>query len=181
MSAALRLEDFARPVLPPAPGFTAADLVAEYARGRADGEALAHDTDMITLTAALQSAADQAEVHESIRTQAISEVLGAVMPVLHAITHQLSADMEGRLTQTITAELERLCLAGIDPTCRIAANARLIQRLSERIETLDLRRVTLLPGPRTEITFDGGRIAIDPAEITDQIAALLAELSPPEE
>lgn len=181
MSAALRLEDFARPVLPPPPGFTAADLAAEYARGHVDGAAAGHDADMIALTTALQTAAEQVEAQETARAQAITEVLGAVMPVLHAITHQLAADMEGRLTQTISAELERLCLAGIDPTCRIAANARLIQRLSERIETLDLRRVTLLPGPRTEITFDGGRIAIDPAEITDQIAALLAELSPPEE
>ena len=46
------------------------------------------------------------------------------------------------------------------------------------VEQLGLNRVTLLPGTRTEITFDGGRIAIDPVEITDQIAALLAELSP---
>ena len=181
MSAALRLEDFARPVLPPAPGFSAADLATEYARGYADGEARAHDAEMAALVAALTQAAEQAEALESARAQAIGEVLAAVMPVLQAITRQLAADMEGRMTRTISSELERLCLAGIDPTCRIAANARLIQRLSERIDQLGLNRVTLLPGSRTEITFDGGRIAIDPVEITDQIAALLAELSPSEE
>ena len=131
--------------------------------------------------ASARGAAQQAELQKDARSQVIAEVLDAVTPVLQAISRQLAADMEGRVTRTITAELERLCLAGIDPTCRIAANARLIQRLSERIEQLGLNRVTLLPGTRTEITFDGGRIAIDPVEITDQIAALLAELSPSEE
>lgn len=181
MSAALRFEDFARPALPPAPGYSAADLAAEYARGCADGRAAAYDTETEALSTALASAADHAETMEGVRAQIIGEVLGAVTPVLQAITRQLATDMEGRMTRTITAELERLCLAGIDPTCRIAANARLIQRLSDRIEQLGLRRVTLLPGPRTEITFDGGRIAIDPAEITEQIGALLAELSPSED
>ena len=181
MSAALRLEDFARPAPAPVATFSAADLAEEYARGRTEGEAAARDAEMEAVTDALQQAAQQAELQKDARSQVIAEVLDAVTPVLQAISRQLAADMEGRVTRTITAELERLCLAGIDPTCRIAANARLIQRLSERIEQLGLNRVTLLPGTRTEITFDGGRIAIDPVEITDQIAALLAELSPSEE
>ncbi len=181
MTAALRLEDFARPVPQPAPGFSAADLAAEYARGHMAAETAARDSEMAALTAALTQATEQAGALESARAEIVAEVLGAVTPVLQAITRQLASDMEGRMTRTIAAELERLCLAGIDATCRISANAGLIQRLSDRIEELGLNRVTLLPGARTEITFDGGRIAIDPAEITDQIAALLAELSPPEE
>ena len=181
MSAALRLEDFAQPVLPPNPGFSAADLAAEYALGREDGMTAARDAEMEALTAALAQAAERVDALETARTQIIAEVLGAVMPVLQAVARQLAADTEDRMTRTISAELQRLCLAGVEPTCRIAANARLIQRLSERIEELGLNRVTLLPGSRTEITFDEGRISIDPAEITDQIAALLAELSPPEE
>ncbi|MBA4490792.1 hypothetical protein [Paracoccus sp. S1E-3] len=181
MSAALRLEDFARPAAPRAPVFSAADMAAEYARGHTAGEAAARDADMEAVTAALRQAAEKAACLQDARAEVIAEVLGAVAPVLQAISRQLAADMEDRLTRTITAELERLCLAGLDPTCRIAADTRLIQRLSRRVEQLGLSHVTLLPGPRTEITFNGGRIAIDPTEITDQIAALLAELSPSEE
>ena len=181
MSAALRLEDFAQPVAAAQPGFSAADLAAEYAQGRQDGETAARDAEMEALTMALRQAAERFDAQESARHQVIAEVLAAIMPVLHAVAGQLAADTEDRMTRTIAAELQRLCLAGIAPTCRIAANARLIQRLSERIEELGLSHVTLLPGTRTEITFDGGRISIDPTEITDQIAALLAELSPSEE
>lgn len=180
MSAALRLEDFARPASRVS-SLSAADLAAEYFRGRMDGEAAARDVETKALTAALVQSAERASTLENTRSGVIAEVLDAVLPVLQAITRQLAADLEERMTRTISAELQRLCLAGVDPTCRIAANARLIQRLSERIEELGLSRVTLLPGTRTEITFAGGRIAIDPSEITDQIAALLAELSPSEE
>ena len=181
MSAALRLEDFAQAVAPPKPDFSAADLAAEYAQGREDGATAARDAEMEALVVALHQATECVDALESARDQIIAEVLAAVMPVLQAVAGQLAADTEDRMTRTIAAELQRLCLAGIKPTCRIAANARLIQRLSERIEELGLSRVTLLPGTRTEITFDGGRISIDPTEITDQIAALLAELSPSEE
>ncbi|NHF73143.1 hypothetical protein [Paracoccus xiamenensis] len=181
MSAALRLEDFARPALPSAPRFSPAELAAEYRRGRMEGEAAARDADIQALTAALVQSAEQTSALENTRAQAIREALDAVLPVLQAITRQLASDIEDRMARTIFTELQRLCQAGIAPTCRIAANARLIQRLSERIEELGLDRVTLLTGTHTEITFEGGRIAIDPAEITDQIAALLAELSPSEE
>lgn len=181
MSAALRLEDFSAPPPVRPPSFTAGDLAAEYRRGQTDGATAARDTATEELTAALRQAVDMAEGQAEIRRLAIRDTLHAITPVLRAAVAQLSAGMEERLTQIIAAELKRLCLAGIAPTCHIAVSSGLIQRLADRIEALGLDHVTLVPGSQTEITFDGGRITIAPDEITAQIASCISDLSPAEE
>lgn len=174
MSALLQFEDFAAPRMKPAQIFSAEDLSLEYQRGLSDGGAQARDAAMDQLTDLLACALQNASDEAATRRRAISETLAAVTPILQAVASQLAAVPCDRLTNHLSFELERLCLAGIAPTCRISGGVELIERLGNRIEALGLRGVTLLPGPRTEITFDGGKIAVEPDEITAQISAILA-------
>lgn len=177
MSTVMRFEDFAVAPRKPAPSFTQDDLALHYQRGRDEGEAAGREAGLSELIDALQKAHASVGEETAIRRQAVRDTLSALGPVVQALAAQLAAQPADRLTETLTAELERLCLAGITPVCRIAGGVDLIEKLADRIQAAGLQDVTLLPGARTEITFDSGRIAIDPLEITGQISAILADLT----
>ncbi len=176
MSVLLQFEDFAAPRNAPAPRYSAEDLAQQYQLGLSEGAARAQDAAMDQLTNLLEAVLSAAGDVAEIRRRAVTETLTAIAPIMQAVARQLASVPCDRLTDHLSAELERLCLAGIAPTCRIAGGVDLIERLGNRIDALGLRGVTLLPGPRTEITFDGGRITVEPAEITAQISAILAEI-----
>lgn len=181
MSPPIRLEDFAISARAAARSHTPEELATEYRRGIEQGRQEAQAGIWAELTAALHAADAKTQDLGEIRRQAVQDMLAATAPVLRAITEALAADTSERLSRVVLAELERLSLAGIAPSCRIAAGMDLIEALSERVEAEGLKGIAILPGERSEITFDGGRIAIDPAEITSQIAAILADLTPSEE
>ena len=181
MSALLRFENFAAPVVAPQETFSAEDLQREYLRGLTDGEAAAGDAALSEMTDALKLAASTAQEQADLHAGTIRSTLAAIAPVLDAITGQLATSSEGRLTETVSAELERLCLAGIAPSCRIAGGASVLASVADRIEDLGLEGVTLLPGATTEIRFDGGRITFEPEKITASIRELLAEMLETEE
>lgn len=176
MSALLQFENFAAPRVTPVQRFSAEDLSQQYQLGLAEGAALARDAAMDDLSARLAAALTAAGDEAEVKRRAITETLTAIAPILHAVTRQLASMPCDRLTDHLSAELEKLCVAGIAPTCRISGGVDLIERLGNRIEAMGLRGVTLLPGPHTEITFNGGRIAVEPDEITAQIGAILAEI-----
>ncbi len=181
MSAALRLEDFSHGPEGHRQSFSEDELAAEYQRGHDAAQTSARQSEAAQLAAALQRLADSADDRADIRQLAVRETLQAVVPVLHAIVDRLSATMDERLCRDITTELERLCLSGITPHCQISVGSEVFARVAEQLETLGLSQVTLEPGPKTEITFEGGRITIDPTEITARIADFLTDLSPEEE
>lgn len=176
MSSVMRLEDFAAPRRQPAQRFSVDDLAREYQRGLDAGEALGRDAAMTELTEALLAAHSSALNEAEIRRSAIDDTLAAIGPILQAVARQLASAPSERLTDQLSAELARLCHAGIAPTCRISGNVELIERLGTRIGEMGLTGVTILPGPRTEITFAGGHIAIAPDEMTGQIMAILSEI-----
>ncbi|MFV0293216.1 MAG: hypothetical protein ACK5II_08370 [Paracoccus sp. (in: a-proteobacteria)] len=177
MSSCIILENFASPSLPHGMRHTTAELNAEYRRGYEEGRKLGQDTSLGRLAEALKQACDTASGHDDIRQAAIHNMLEQIKPILQAIAGKLSQDTSERLTTTILAELERLCLSGINSTCRISAGMDLIEQLTDQVAAMSLTGVTILPGTETEITFDGGRISIDPAEITNQITEILADMS----
>ncbi|WBU60206.1 hypothetical protein [Paracoccus albus] len=176
MSALLRFENFAGPVVAPPETFSAEDLQKEYLRGLADGEAAAGDAALSEMTEALKLAASAAQEKAELRAETIRSTLAAIVPVLDAITGQLATTSAGRVTEVLSAELQRLCLAGVAPTCRISGGASALASVADRIEELGLEGVTLLPGTATEISFDGGRITIETEQITAAIRELLAEM-----
>lgn len=176
MSALLQFEDFASPRAAPIQRFSAEEMSQQYQRGLSDGAAMAHDAAMAQLATQLDAALAAADREADIRRDAIRDTLAAIAPIMQALAAKLALLPCDRLTDHLSAELEKLCLAGIAPTCRISGGVDLIERLASRIEAMGLRGVTLLPGPCTEITFDGGRITVDPDEITAQISAILAEI-----
>ena len=178
MSALLQFEDFAAPRQSATPSFTSEAIAQEYDRGFAAGEAAGRDASMTQLTETLAAALNAAEDEARIRRHAVSDTLNAIAPILDAVAMQLAALPGDRLADHLLAELTRLCQAGIAPTCRLSGGVELIERLGNRIEELGLRGVTLLPGPRTEITFDGGRITVEPDAILARIRAILAEIQP---
>lgn len=178
MSALLQFEDFSAPRAATARHFTADDLAAEYQRGLSDGAAQSRNDTWDELCALLERALSNAGDEARIRRRSVTETVSAITPVLQAVALKLASAPCDRLTDQLATELEQLCLAGIAPTCRISGGVDLIERLGNRIEMKGLQGVTLLPGARTEITFDGGRITVDPDDITAQIGRILAEISP---
>ncbi|MDO5640950.1 MAG: hypothetical protein Q4G26_00985 [Paracoccus sp. (in: a-proteobacteria)] len=176
MSALLQFEDFAAPRHAPAPSYCAADLAAEYQRGRAEGMQAGREASLDELAAILRDMMAEATDQAAIRASAVTETLTATQPVLQALAAQLAELPCDRLIDHVLAELSRLCLAGIAPTCQIAGAPGQIDKLASRIDAMGLAGVTLLPGPQTEIRFGGGHIAFAPDEITTQISAILAEI-----
>ncbi len=176
MSALMQFEDFAATRLAPAAQFSANDLAQQYQLGLTEGAAQAQDRWMDQLSAQLQDAMAAAGTEAEIRRQAISDTMAAVVPLLKSLTQKLAALPSDSLIDHLATELETLCQAGVAPTCRLSGRIELIERLTARIAELGLTGVTILPGPHTEITFDGGRITLDPQDINSQINAFLAEL-----
>lgn len=181
MSRGLLLEDFSTPKSHSAQILTPDDLAAEYQCGFEAGKRAGYKESMSALSEALKKASAAIENETQIRRAAIHETLSAVTPVIQAIVEHLSHNSSDRLIATITSELERLCLAGIVPVCRISAEADLCKDVNDRVMEIGLEGITILPGTLTEITFDYGRIKIDPNELVSQIATLLTELSPDED
>ncbi|WBU56724.1 hypothetical protein [Paracoccus sediminicola] len=181
MSRVLRFEDFAAAETSAPADADAATLAAEYARGHADGLAVGREGQVEDLISALRMAATQAQEQAEMREQAISETLEAVTPVLKAVTALLCAKPSALIVETVIGELQRLCRAGIPATCQIAGPVELIESLRRRIDLLGLEGIRLIPGEINEITFEHGRIAIDPNEITQRLDRLLGEASTDEE
>lgn len=180
MTAALRLEDFA----PPKPAramFTADEMRRQCQRAAEDAARAAREADLLALTEALRDAALQAQDRATLRQRTIDETLQAVTPVLCAIVSQLSTGMEDRICALVGAELQRLCHAGLTPACRVAGPPQLIDRLTDHVAGLGLSGIELVPGETTEISFEGGRISVDPQEISARLTGLLDEFVPAKE
>ncbi|WBU53130.1 hypothetical protein [Paracoccus sp. SCSIO 75233] len=180
MTSVLRLEDFAAPLPEPA-NPQDERLAAEYQRGLTDGETRARDLAISELTDALHAVMEALETGDALRQRIIDETLNAVTPVLQAIVVQLAASADDRLVAAIMSELRRLGTGGEKTTCRISAPARLTERITDQLDAASLGRITLLPGPDTEICFEGGRITINPDELTRDISETLSEITRREE
>lgn len=180
MTSVVHLEDFAAPLPEPA-NPQDERLAAEYQRGLADGETRARDLVITELTDAIHAAIEALETGDALRQQIIGETLSAVTPVLQAIVVQLAVSADDRIVAAIMSELQRLGTGGEKTTCCISAPARLTEQIADQIDAASLGGITLLPGPDTEICFEGGRITINSDELTRNISEILSEMTRKEE
>ncbi|WBU63952.1 hypothetical protein [Paracoccus aerodenitrificans] len=181
MSNIARLEDFAARKTDVEERISRDQLTAEYARGYSDGESTARADVTAELANALQQAAESAKDNAGMWQAAVGETLQSLAPVIRAIAGHLAANRAEQLAGLLLTELEHLALSGVAPRCTVSAEEDVIHLVQAQIEKIGLEGISLVPAKHTEITFDAGKIVIDPDEFLARIDEILAGLSESEE
>ncbi|MDP5308575.1 hypothetical protein [Paracoccus spongiarum] len=159
--------------------FGKAELDQAYADGLAEGLTRREDEQLRNLGAGLERLAQALADDEARRIALRDEAARALAPILDAILDSIAPAADSlRLQGALRDELTRLARLGTPLRARIACGPRLRGLVERCLEEAGLAGIELSEAEADKIclSLQGGRIEISPAQIAQDIRALISEL-----